>query len=265
MTARAKKLLEGYAPQLEAYNAALASGDAAGVDEAAGELLAEGFTAAEIQKAAKALRGSQEEDEPEEGASDPIEEDYWEQYGASKADFDVSFAAEALVNGNRASWEKAEKALLDAGKTQTEIDGAMKSELKKRILDQMGYSKMSDLPEGVYLDMDTEEYRVLSREYGYTQFAYTDCVQACLGKTKISYGKMVADMVGKLSRSGKKFTRDGIEQEVKEQLLTAYKKGRYEKTASSSELAAMKRALLRLGVSGELLEEKYREYEKRKG
>lgn len=265
MTARAKKLLEGYAPQLEAYNAALASGDAAGVDEAAGELLAEGFTAAEIQKAAKALRGSQEEDEPEEGASDPIEEDYWEQYGASKADFDVSFAAEALVNGNRTSWKEAEKALLESGKTQAEIDGAMKSELKKRILDQMGYSKMSDLPEGVYLDMDTEEYRALSREYGYTQFGYTDCVQACLGKTKVSYGKMVADMVGKLSRSGKKFTRDGIEQEVKEQLLTAYKKGKYEKTASSSELAAMKRALLRLGVSGALVEEKYREYEKRKG
>lgn len=264
MTARAKKLLEGYAPQLEAYNAALASGDAAGVDEAAGELLAEGFTAAEIQKAAKALRGSQEEDEPEEGASDPIDESYWEQYGASKADFDVSFAAEALVNGNRTSWKEAEKALLDAGKTQTEIDGAMKSELKKRILNQMGYSKMSDLPEGVYLDMDTEEYRALSREYGYTQFGYTDCVQACLGKTKVSYGKMVADMVGKLSRSGKKFTRDGIEQEVKEQLLSAYKKGRYEKTASSSELAAMKRALLRLGVSGALVEEKYREYEKRK-
>lgn len=267
MTTRAKKLLESYADVLDAYNAAEARADAAGMEDAADELLAEGFTSAEIVKAAKSRANDSAKAEEDEPAGEEIGEDFWAEYGTGGAEFDVSFLTTALVNGNRTSAKAAEVQLRAGGKTQKEIDSAVASALKKRIVQGMGYEKISDLPEGTYLDMDTEEYRVLHDVYGKTQFSFADAAAAYIGETDITYSRVVNDMIGQkysTSAGEKVYTKDLIREKVTEKILDWYKKGRYDGSASREELTRWKNALDNLGISGEELEEKYRKYEKGK-
>ena len=267
MTTRAKKLLEEYADVLDAYNAAEARADAAGMEDAADELLAEGFTSAEIVKAAKSRANDSAKAEEEELAGEEIGEGFWAEYGAGGAELDVSFLTTALVNGDRASAKAAEEQLRAGGKTQKEIDSAVASALKKRIVQGMGYEKIGDLPEGTWLDMDTEEYRVLHDVYGKTQFSFADAAAAYIGEIDITYSRVVNDMIGQkysTSAGEKVYTKDLIREKVTDELLDRYKKGRYDGSAGREELTRLKNALDTLGIDGDELEEKYAKYVKGK-
>lgn len=263
MASQAKKMLEkGFLEQLEKYNTALAAGDAAKVDAIADELLKEGYRPDEIIGAAKKLRNSSEE---EEEIFEHIEETFWDEYGEEDLVFGAAFAAEALVEGSRALLKTAEQEMLDAGYTQKEVDSEVKSALKDRILEEMGYDKISDMEEdGEVLDMSTKEYRILKKEYGYTQFSSSHAAKALMGDLNISYQKVKKDMVGTKTNAGVTIDEEWVDTQAKSTLMSWYKKGRYERTATSKELSKYKAALAKLGVTSAEVEKAYEEYAEKK-
>lgn len=220
MTNQAKKLLENQ-EMIRRYIEAEDSADAAGMADVTDELLAEGYTADEIIKAAKAQRNADSPDEEEAG--EPIEESFWTDYGGEEQSFDVGFLTNAILSGNQDSIDAATRELLDSGKEQKDIDSSLTSELKKRMAKEMGYEHIGDMPDGVYFDTGAEEYKVLHDRYGLTQYGYEDAAEALAAGKDGEYNRIRKDMLGHSRSVGgekiddKKFT-DGLKTALKTQI-----------------------------------------------
>lgn len=218
---------EENADLIQAYAEAYAAMDYNGMVQVANEAAARGISAAEIQKAAKRYMNSLEPEEEE--TPEPFESS---DFDAGEVEFDnsynVSAAVVGLLAGDSGATGDATQQLLDSGKTQDEVDADIKTELKTKMAQDMGYENITQMEEaGEEFDTTSKEYKILHDQYGYTQYDYGDLYEALVDGR--GYDAIYDDMLGQTSNGDNKFTAEKIEETMKKRLQedfnTRYKGG----------------------------------------
>ena len=207
---------EENADLIQAYAEAYIAMDYNGMVQVDNEAAARGISAAEIQKAAERYMNSLE----------PEEEETPEQFEASDFDagevefdnsYNVSAAVVGLLAGDSSATSSATQQLLGSGKTQDEVDTSIKTELKTKMANDMGFESISQMEEaGEEFDVNSREYQILHDQYGYTQYGYSDLYDALVDGR--GYDAIYDDMLGQTSSGDNKFTAEKIEDAMKERL-----------------------------------------------
>lgn len=231
------EVIVGYA---EAYQAMDSEKMQALIDEAGKS----GISGDELHRAAMRLIPSDEEEEAE------AEEAFTADNLGDEAEMTDSYQVEALTNsllsGDRANANAFNQSLLDAGKEQKEIDSRVQTQLKKRMLEAMGYESEKEMQEaGAKFDTQTEEYQYLHDHYGYTQYGYDDLVTAYLSGN--GYDAIYRDMLGQHSSGDNVYTAEGMEKELKSRIQQEFNAVYFGGTGSGWE--QYRDALKKLGKS----------------
>lgn len=130
----------------------------------------------------------------------------------------------AILDGDSANETRIRNLLLNAGATQEEIDKSVASSLKKAMAVSMGHKGIQDMEEaGEEFDTNSTGYKILHDRYGYTQYSYSDLVEAYVSGSA-SYGEMLEDMLGQTSSGDNVYTEEKIEKELKSQIQEQFNK-----------------------------------------
>lgn len=207
---------EENADLIQAYAQAYAAMDYNGMVQVANQAAARGISATEIQNAAKRYINSLE---PEENVEqEPFEASDFD-VGEVKLDnsYNVSAAVVGLLTGDSGATDDATQQMLGSGKTQDEVDTSIKTELKTKMANDMGFESISQMEEaGEEFDTTSKEYQILHDQYGYTQYEYSDLYDALVDGR--GYDAIYDDMLGQTSSGDNKFTAEKIEDAMKERL-----------------------------------------------
>ena len=218
---------EENADLIQAYAEAYAAMDYNEMVQVANEAATRGISASELQKAAKRYANSLEPEEEE--TSEPFETS---DFDAGEVEFDnsynVSAAVGGLLAGDSSAAGNATQQMLDSGKTQDEVNASIKTELKTKMANDMGYESISQMEEaGEEFDTTSKEYQILHDQYGFTQYDYGDLYEALVDGR--GYEAIYDDMLGQTSTGDNKFTAEKIEDAMKKRLQedfnTRYKGG----------------------------------------
>ena len=169
--------------------------------------------------------------------------------------YQVEALTNSLLSGDRANADAFNQSLLDAGKEQKEIDSSVKAQLKKRMLESMGYESEKEMQEaGAEFDTGAEEYRYLHDHYGYTQYGYDDLVTAYLSGD--GYDAIYRDMLGQHSSGDNVYTAEGMEKELKSRIQQEFNSVYFGGTGSGWE--QYRDALKKLGKSWDEILDSYK-------
>ena len=130
----------------------------------------------------------------------------------------------AILDGDSTNETRIRNLLLNAGATQEEIDKSVASSLKKAMAVSMGYKGIQDMEDaGEEFDTSSTGYKILHDRYGYTQYSYSDLVEAYVSGSA-SYGEMLEDMLGQTSSGDNVYTEEKVEKEIKSQIQEQFNK-----------------------------------------